>query len=90
MLRDAHVLTNCVKLYRFIFNSNEPAKVACLQKLGNQAMLNGALLIEMLNNYFKKKQEKLWSFDKAKNVVVKKKLKKKDMGREKYISTRFC
>ena len=53
-------------------------------------MLNGALLIEMLNNYFKKKQEKLWSFDKAKNVVVKKKLKKKDMGREKYISTRFC
>ena len=38
-------------------------------------MLNGALLIEMLNNYFKKKQEKLWPFDKAKNVVVKKKKK---------------
>ena len=39
-------------------------------------MLNGALLIEMLNNYFKKKQEKLWPFDKVKNVVVKKKKKR--------------
>ena len=27
----------------FILNSNEPIKVAYLQKLGNQSMLNGAL-----------------------------------------------
>ena len=34
----------------FILNSNEPIKVAHLQKLANQSILNGALAIEMVNN----------------------------------------
>ena len=33
-------------------NSNEPFKVARLQKLANQSMFNGALVIEMVNNSF--------------------------------------
>ena len=41
----------------FMLNSNERIKVAHLQKLANQSMLDGALAIEMLNNTFK--QEKL-------------------------------
>ena len=36
----------------FMFNSNELIKVAQLQKLANQSMLNGALVIEMANNSF--------------------------------------
>ena len=32
--------------------SNEPIKFADLQKLGNQLTLNGALMIEMVNNCF--------------------------------------
>ena len=36
----------------FMFNLNEPIKVSHLQKLANQSMLNGALAIEMVNNYF--------------------------------------
>ena len=34
----------------FMLNSKEPIKVAHLQKLANQSMLNGALVIEMVNN----------------------------------------
>ena len=33
-------------------NSNETIKVAHLQKLANQSMLNDGLLIEMVNNSF--------------------------------------
>ena len=33
-----------------MFNSNEPIKVAHLQKLANQSMLNGALVIEIVSN----------------------------------------
>ena len=36
----------------FMSNSNNPIKVAHLQKLANQLMLNGALVIEMVNNSF--------------------------------------
>ena len=36
----------------FMLNSNEPIKVAHLQKLTNPSMLNGALVIEMVNNSF--------------------------------------
>ena len=35
-----------------MFNSNEPIKVAHLQKLANQSLLNGALVMEILNNSF--------------------------------------
>ena len=36
----------------FMLNSNEPIKVAHLQKLANQSMLNGALVIETVSNSF--------------------------------------
>ena len=35
-----------------MLNSNEPIKVAHLQKLANQPMLNGALVIEIVSNSF--------------------------------------
>ena len=35
-----------------MFNSNKPIKVAHLQKLANQSLLNGALVMEMVNNSF--------------------------------------
>ena len=38
----------------FMSNSNEPIKVAHLQKLTIQSMLNGAFVIEMVNNSFSK------------------------------------
>ena len=34
----------------FLFNSNEPIKVAHLQKSANQSLLNDALVMEMVNN----------------------------------------
>ena len=49
----------------FMLISNKPIKVADLQKVTNQLMLNGALVIY---------QEKLWSFDKARNVLIKTKI----------------
>ena len=35
-----------------MLNSNEPIKVAYLQKSANQSMLNGTLVVEMVNNSF--------------------------------------
>ena len=35
-----------------MFETNEPIKVAHLQKLANQSLLNGALVMEMVNNSF--------------------------------------
>ena len=32
----------------FMFNSNEPIKVDRLQKLANQSLLNGALVMEII------------------------------------------
>ena len=36
----------------FMLISNEPIKVSDLQKLANQLMQNGALVIQMVNNSF--------------------------------------
>ena len=36
----------------FMLKSNEPIKVAHLQKLANQSLLNGALVMEIVNNSF--------------------------------------
>ena len=58
----------------FMFNLNEPIKVAHLQKLANQSMLNGALAIEMVNNSFSESKK---NFDKARNVLME---KNKDMA----------
>ena len=49
----------------FMLISNKPIKVTDLQKLANQ-LANGALVI-----IFQWKQEKLWSFDKAKSILIK-------------------
>ena len=35
-----------------MFNSNEPIKVAHLEKLANQSLLNGALVMQLVNNSF--------------------------------------
>ena len=35
-----------------MFNSNEPIKVAHLQKLANESLPNGALVMEIVNNSF--------------------------------------
>ena len=45
--------------FMLIFNSNEPIKVAHLQKSTNQSMsmLNGALVIEMVNNSFSEERK---------------------------------
>ena len=40
-----------------MFNSNKPLKVAHLQKLANQSLLNGALLMEILNNSFRESKK---------------------------------
>ena len=40
----------------FMLNSNEPIKAAHLQKLANQSILNGALVIEMVCNSFNKRK----------------------------------
>ena len=36
----------------FMLNSNGTIKVAHLQTLANKLMLNGAFVIEMVNNFF--------------------------------------
>ena len=38
----------------FVLNSNEPIKAAPLQKLANQSMLNGTLVIELAFSESKK------------------------------------
>ena len=55
----------------FMFNSNEPIKVAHLQKLANQSMLNGALVVEMVNNSLSESRKNFdKTFDKARNVLI--------------------
>ena len=40
-----------------MFKTNEPIKVAHLQKLANQSLLNWALVMEMVNNLFSESKE---------------------------------
>ena len=58
-----NALTSYIRLCNYVMlNSNEPIKVAHLQKLANQSALNGALVIKKwLNNLFS---------DSKKNFVV--------------------
>ena len=42
-----------------MFNSNKPIKVAHLQKLANQSLLNGAPVMEMVNNSFSEREKTL-------------------------------
>ena len=52
--------------------SNEPIKVADLQKLANQLMLNGALVIEMVNNSFSESKKNFICFIKRETLNRKK------------------
>ena len=71
-------LTSYTKLCFVMLNSNESIKVARLQKVANQSMLTGVLLIE---RFFQWNKEKRWPFDKARNVLIwKKKRKNIDKG----------
>ena len=58
-----NALTSYIRLCNYVMlNSNEPIKVAHLQKLVNQSVLDGALVMEKwLNNSFR---------DSKKNIVV--------------------
>ena len=51
-----------------ILYSNEPIKVAYLQKLADQSMLNGAFVIEMV--YISFSEIKLISLVKARTILV--------------------
>ena len=42
-----------------MFNLNKPIKVAHLQKLANQSLLNGAPVMEMVNNSFSERDKTL-------------------------------
>ena len=55
----------------FLLISNEAIKVAHLEKLANQLMVNGALVIEMVAILLLKAR-KLWSFDEVRNILIKK------------------
>ena len=46
----------------FVLNSKEPIKVAYLRKLANQSMLNGILVIEMVNNSFNENKNNIERF----------------------------
>ena len=64
-----NALTSYIRLCNYVkLNSNEPIKVAHLQQLANQSVLNGALVIEKwLNNSFSESKKNL-SFDKVMNT----------------------
>ena len=62
MLADFEICISAPLNYvMFMLISSEPIKVADLQKLANQLMLNGTLVIEMVNN----------SLSESKNVLTK-------------------
>ena len=55
-----------------MFNSNEPIKVAHLQKLANQSMLSGTLVIEMVNKSFSESKKNFGHLTKRKRFYSKK------------------
>ena len=59
-----------IKLCYVYVKFNEPIIVAHLQKLATQPTFNGAL--RNGNWFFRWKPEKLWSFNKARNVLIEK------------------
>ena len=66
----------------FMFNSNESIKVAQFQKLTNQSMLNGALVLEMINKFFSE-SKKNFLVEKRETFQKKKKKRKKERKRKK-------
>ena len=43
----------------FMFNWNEPIKIVHFQKLANQSLLNGALVMNIANNSFSGSKKKI-------------------------------
>ena len=70
----------------FMFNSNESIKVAQFQKLTNQSMLNGALVLEMINKFFSE-SKKNFLIEKREKFQKKKKKKKERKKKEKMRET---
>ena len=62
------------------------ANQSCSPSKISQSINVGALVIDIVSNFFNERKKKLWSFDNARNVLIK---KYRDMGSEKYISIRF-
>ena len=56
-----------------MFKTNEPIKLIHLQKLPNQSMLSGALVIEIVSSSFSGNKKNFRLFDKARNVLIEKK-----------------
>ena len=56
-----------------MFKTNEPIKLIHLQKLPNQSMLSGALVIEIVSSSFSENKKNFRLFDKARNVLIEKK-----------------
>ena len=55
-----------------MFNSNKPIKVDHLQKLANQSLLNGALVMEIVNNSFTESKKNFSRLIKRKKFKSKK------------------
>ena len=51
-----------------MFKSNEPIKVAHFQKLANQSLLNGALVMEIVNNSFSESKKNFSRLIKRKKI----------------------
>ena len=51
-----------------IFKTNELIKVAHLQKLANQSLLNGTIVMEMVNNSFGESKKNFGSFIKREKL----------------------
>ena len=65
----SNALTSYIKFCDYVMlNSNEPIKNAHLQKLANQSVLGGALLIEIVNNSFTENKKIFLSFDKERSA----------------------
>ena len=53
----------------FMFKTNQPIKVIHLQKLANQSILNGPLVIEIVSNFFSEsKKNFIKPFDKTREL----------------------
>ena len=66
----------------FMFNSIESTEVAHFQKLTNQSMLNGALVLEMINNFFSESKKNFLIEKRETFQKKRKKRKKKEKMRE--------
>ena len=70
-----------------MLNSNEPIKVAHLQKLANQSMLNGALVLEIVNNSFSECKKNFGRLIKQEKFLIQ---NNRDMGSQEYTPTWLC